>query len=117
MVQYSMLPEPSLGAHTHVLISKPAATFTISRARWLFISEHLRRQDGGGFHLFDVRDRLAYGNLSTLDCIFRIRLRPDPSACHRELDVDRDAVSPVDDIGQRAYSRSAEKVDRLISSP
>ena len=59
-----------------------------------------------------MRHRLAHRNPSTLDCIFGIRLRPDPSACHLELDVDRDVVSPVDDIGEHLYSRSAEKVER-----
>ena len=81
-------------------------------AAGLCLSEHLRRQDGGGFRLFDLRHRLAHRNPSTLDCVFGIRLRPDPSVCHLELDVDRDAVSPVDVIGEHLYSRSGEKLER-----
>ena len=58
-----------------------------------------------------MRNRVADWNLSAVDCVFRLRLRPDSSSCHLELVVDRDAVSLVDDIGQRVHSRSAEKVE------
>jgi len=40
-------------------------------------------------------------------------MRPSAFVGHLELAVDRHAVSFMDDISQRAHSRSAEEVDRL----